>query len=245
MITVPQNEITYTGNAWNVRSALDLEAVGFDLIGTSSAAIANSFGFPDGEHVPFDLLLSVVQQIRSRVAIPVSVDVERGYATTLDGLVDNVSRVLETGCSAINLEDVDPVNERELLSPELFANKLAALKSAFGAALFLNARIDTYLQNVEQKVAATLDRISVYTEAGADGVFIPGLTDAREIATIVAATALPVNVMAAPGLPPVPELEALGVKRISFGNFGYEKGYVTHHGVMQDIRRSGQFAQLF
>lgn len=245
MLALPEKNIVFTGNAWNVRSALDLEASGFDLIGTSSAAIADSLGFGDGEKIPFDLLLTVIRQIRERIALPLSVDLERGYADTLEGLVRNTSRLIEIGCGALNLEDVDPRNARTLLPPDVFAAKIVALKKAFGNRIFINARIDTYLLGIDHSVAATRERMAVYTEAGADGMFIPGLTDGGEIAELVQAAALPVNVMALPGLPPVSELEKLGVKRISFGNFGYEKGYGAHRKLMETIRRTGQLAQLF
>lgn len=240
-----QQPILYTGNAWNVRSAQDLEAVGFDIIGTSSAAIANSFGFADGEKISFELLFKVVKHIAAQVSIPVSVDIERGYASTLTNLCRNVEKLLQVGCKGINLEDNDPCGQTSLVAPEQFAEKIYALKKEFGDALYINSRTDTYLQNVPERLAATTDRITIYAEAGTDGVFIPGLIDLEEVARITTASPVPVNLMALPGLAKIDRLVELGVKRISFGNFGYEKCYATHQALMTRIYQHGDIAKLF
>lgn len=240
-----KEKITYTGNAWNVKSALDLELAGFDIIGTSSAAIASSFGFEDGEKIPFELLFTVVELIGNYVRIPISVDIERGYADTIDNLLSNVSRLLESGCKGINIEDVDVADENVLINPELFANKILSLKKEFGSDLYINSRTDTYLKGVEKAKASTIARIKIYQDAGTDGVFIPGLTKEDAIEEIVKNAKVPINLMALPKLPNISRLESIGIKRISFGNFGYEKTYDYHRLIMDEVLNTGNFSKLF
>lgn len=244
-MNVSSNTITYTGNAWNAKSATDLESVGFDIIGTSSAAIAHSMGIEDGEQITFDILISIVKSIASEINIPLSVDIERGYANSIDVLKHNVHRLIDIGCAGINIEDVDLTNPNELATSDSFAEKIYQLKKEFSESIFINGRTDTYLLNVNNKLEETISRINIYQNAGVDGIFIPGLTKEEEIKSVIQHSSVPVNVLSLPELPTIGRLSQLGVKRISFGNFGFEKIYSYHKDMMGRVLISGDMRKLF
>lgn len=209
-------------NVWDAPSARIAADAGYTAIGTSSAAIAHNQGLHDGEALPFAELLQLVTRIRARVALPLSVDMEAGYGASVATVVENLRALAQTGVAGVNLED-SQVNEGEriLVDAQAFARRLRAIKAGLaqaGISLFLNIRTDTFLLNRPQALAETLVRGQLYAQNGADGLFVPCLTGAADIAAIVAAVALPLNVMAMPTLPDIGELASLGVKRVSMGN---------------------------
>lgn len=204
-------------NAWDAGSARLIESLGAKAIATSSAAVAWSHGYPDGDFLPVPLLVATVSDIARVVRVPITVDVEGGYSIDPSTVADTVAAVIDAGAAGINIED--GTGDPDLLCAKIEQAKAAGSRLAVD--LFVNARTDVYLRNLtaaDRRVEETLARAERYRAAGADGIFVPGVTDPTEIRAIAAAVRLPLNVLARPGLPPASELEALGVRRLSAGS---------------------------
>lgn len=201
-------------NAWDAASARLWQSLGAAAVATSSAALAWSCGHADGGALPRQVLLDACRAILRVASLPVSIDVEDGYSDDPKAVAALVRDVVATGAVGINLEDGGG-------SPELLAAKIRAIRAALdGTPLFINARTDVYLRGLargREAVAMTIERLSRYREAGADGGFVPGLVSADEAAAIAAAVPLALNLMALPSLPPVNVLAQAGVRRISSG----------------------------
>lgn len=236
-------------NAWDARSAALFEQQQFPAIATSSAAVATSLGYADGEGMPFDDYFFVIRRILSAVKIPLSVDLEMGYGKTPQAIGDRVLQLWEAGVAGINIEDslIDD-GTRVLGDAAAFADTLAFIKrnlAAKQARLFINVRCDTYLLNVAGKQAATQQRLALYEAAGADGIFLPCITDPADIAAAVESTRLPVNVMCVPGLPDFSQLQELGVKRVSMGPFLFNNVYDRIGALAANIQTTQSFAPVF
>jgi 2-methylisocitrate lyase-like PEP mutase family enzyme len=167
-------------NAWDAGTARLIESLGAKAIATTSAAVAWSHGFSDGEVLPVRLLTATVESIARVVRVPLSVDVEGGYSTDAATVSDLVASVIDAGAVGINLEDGNAV-------PGVLCAKIESVKRAAARRrvdLFVNARTDVYLRGLapaDRRVAETLSRAEQYWRAGADGIFVPGLTGAVEI----------------------------------------------------------------
>jgi len=203
-------------NAWDAGSARLIESRGAKAIATTSAGVAWSHGYADGDRLPVRLLLATVVDVAGAVKVPVTVDVEGGYSSDPAEVAETIGAVISAGAAGINIEDGGD-------SPDLLCAKIESIRriaSERGADLFVNARTDVYLRGLApagDRVAETLARAERYRSAGADGIFVPGVFDSAEIGAIAEASPLPVNVMAWPGLPRPTELERLGVRRLSAG----------------------------
>jgi 2-methylisocitrate lyase-like PEP mutase family enzyme len=215
-------------NIWDVNSAKVFEASGYKAIGTSSQALANSFGYEDGERLPFDILLQLAKRVVEVVNIPFSVDIEGGYNRTIEGIISNIEKLHDTGVVGINLEDTIAGASRQLQSVTEFQKTLSAVAnhiSRNNLQLFLNVRTDGFLLGMPTALTETLTRIRSYENSGADGIFIPCITNRDDIKEVVNSTNLPINVMCTPALPDFEELGSLGIKRISMGPFLFNKAY--------------------
>lgn len=207
-------ELLILPNGWDAGSCRIIETLGAKAVATSSAAVCWSHGYADGHHLPIELLARTVAEITRAVSIPVTCDSEGGYADDPATVGENIARIVGAGAVGINIED-----GRE--TPELHAAKIAAVRKAAdreGVALFINARTDVYLKRLaepEAAVAEVLRRAAIYRDAGADGLFAPGVVIPAEISALAAGCGLPLNVMARPGLAAGPELQALGARRVS------------------------------
>jgi 2-methylisocitrate lyase-like PEP mutase family enzyme len=235
-----QDEPFIIANAWNVKSAKLIEDNGYKAIATSSGAIANSLGYEDGEKIPFNELLYIVQRISSCTSIPLSVDFERGYTNDLTTLNDNIQKLIDIGVAGINLEDAQ--------GDEIYLKKLNGIKNYLvktNQQLFINARTDGFLQKIDSPLERTLDRASLYKKAGADGLFVTGVQDTSIIKEITAAVSLPVNVVGTPKLSSTRVLANCGVKRISMAVFLYNAAYKQVEKVVREIKEEQSFAPLF
>jgi 2-methylisocitrate lyase-like PEP mutase family enzyme len=206
------------GNVWDVASAKIFEELGFKAIATSSAAIANSMGYEDGQNMPFGLLLETVQRIKKSISIPLSVDMERGYANTIPGIIQNIEKLHEAGVIGINIED--SLKDSRLRSVESFQKLISCIAnhlSRKNMQLFINARTDAFLLKLPNAIDETVLRANAYEAAGANGLFIPFITSITGIKKVVAVTSLPVSVFFCKGLPDFKTLAGAGVKRISMG----------------------------
>jgi 2-methylisocitrate lyase-like PEP mutase family enzyme len=211
-------------NAWDVASARIVEDLGFPAIATTSAGIAATLGYPDGQKVSRDEMLSVVARIAKAVHLPVTADVEAGYGQTPEDMTEMVKAVVAAGGVGINLEDVIAHNEGSLVDFALQVEKIRAIRKAtesLGVPLVLNARTDIYLMPIgpaETRFQRTVERLRAYRDAGADCLFAPGLKDADTIAKLVRALNGPLNILVTSGAPTLRELEKMGVARASTGS---------------------------
>jgi 2-methylisocitrate lyase-like PEP mutase family enzyme len=213
-------------NCWDVQSAKVLESAGYPAIGFSSHALSTALGYEDGERLPFDLLVRMTKRVVSSINVPFTVDMEGGFSRNTEQILANVDELVDAGAAGINLEDTIAGSDREFLPAEDFAKIITAITNhldRIGRKLFLNIRTDGFLLNRPDGLAETLSRIKTYEKAGADGIFVPCITRQYDIEQVVNATALPINVMAMPGLPDWESLQLLGVRRISMGPFLFNK----------------------
>src|SRR5476649_968835 len=225
-------------NAWDAATARLIEAEGFPAIATTSAGVAAALGYPDGGVVPSREMIEAVARIARAVKVPVTADIEHAYAATPDAVADVVVRVIAAGAVGINLEDVVPgANELEALA--LQTDKIAAIVKAAakaGVRVVINARTDGFLNAIgapETRLGIAIERGKAFLAAGADCVFVPGVKDADTIRALVNGIGGPVNVLAVKGSPSIPELEAMGVARVSLGS-GQMRATMA---VLRDIAR--------
>lgn len=237
------------GNVWNVQSAKVCEKLDFQAIGTSSAAIAHSLGYEDGEQMPFSDLLFIVEKISKGVTLPLSVDIEFGYGNTATVIANNIISLEKSGIVGINIEDSFFENGVRKLKDSLqFSQLLKEVKNILakqGISIFLNVRCDAFLINVPNALQIAMDRIKNYEQSGADGIFLPCITNESDISTIASQTKLPLNVMCMPELPNFETLEKLGVKRISMGNFLNNYAYTVLENLTTKILAEQSFNALF
>jgi 2-methylisocitrate lyase-like PEP mutase family enzyme len=234
---------------WDARSAAISQTLGFAALGTSSAAIASMLGYTDGEQMPFAELRYVVNRICTSTTLPVSVDLEGGYSRDPREIARHIWELAALGVVGINLEDsVSENGSRKQLSPEAFSETLRTVRRLCDkqqVKVFLNIRTDTYLLGTANPLTATLQRLRLYEAAGADGLFVPGLTNLTETRDICRATLLPVNVMALPALSDFAAMAAAGVRRISMGNFLFEALARQQTQLSQQIQQNQVFTSLF
>jgi len=209
-------------NAWDAATAKAIAKTS-PAIATSSGAVASALGYADGEDAPFDTVTGLVSRITAAVSVPVSIDLEAGYGDTPDAAAKSATEILKAGAIGINIEDGLSGAKRQLVSPELHAAKIKAVRDAaqkFGIDLFINARTDPFLLKFgspDQCLNEAARRAKVYADAGADGIFVPGLTDLALIEKFVQLTPLLVNIMVTQGVPEIPDLARAGVRRVSLG----------------------------
>ena len=210
-------DLLLLANCWDAASATLIERLGARAAATTSAGVAWAHGYPDGDALPIDRLVATVGAIARVIGVPLTVDMEGGYADDPVAVGEAVAAVVDAGAVGINIEDGSA-------PPDLLAAKIARAKQAAaraGVDLFVNARTDVYLRGLAPepgRVAETLARAGRYRDAGADGIFVPGLVAPADIREIASSAGLPLNVLAWPGLPPASELAALGVRRLSTGS---------------------------
>lgn len=236
-------------NVWNAKSAMLFQKEKYPAVATSSAAVANSLGYEDGEDMPFDDYLFIIRRILAAVQIPVTVDMEMGYGNTDEAIYANLRQLVELGVAGINIEDsIIQGAKRALQDANTFAKRISFIKSKLASdqlELFINIRCDTYILNVNNKQAETAKRLSLYETTGADAIFLPCISVENDIAAAVRSTTLPINVMSIPQLPDFDTLQTLGVKRVSMGPFLFNKVYNNIVQLIQAITSSNNFEPLF
>ena len=214
-------------NAWDAASAVIIARSGAPAIATSSAAAANALGRADGQRITRETMLEAVRPIAASVDLPVTADMEAGYGDTPDDAAATARGVLAVGAVGLNLEDTSDGGGEPLLPIERYVAKVAAIRAvadAAGVPLVLNARTDVFLGSVGDpatRLERALERGDAYLEAGADCVFVPGVTDPTVIAALAEGLEGRLSVLAVPGSPSVAELATLGVARISVGSGPY------------------------
>ncbi|GAA1915261.1 isocitrate lyase/phosphoenolpyruvate mutase family protein [Streptomyces sodiiphilus] len=232
-------------NAWDAASALLVEHAGAHAVATSSSGASWSMGAADGEQLDRHQTLELISRITATVDVPVTADIEGGYAQDPAGVGETVRLVLAAGAVGVNLEDARQGGPAPLRPVAEQAARLAAARRAAdaeGIPLFLNARLDTYLFEVgepETRLARTLERARAYREAGADGIFVPGVTDLPVVAALAEGIDAPLNVLAGPGSPPVADLAAAGAARVSVGGSLAAAAYGLAHRAARELLTTG------
>ncbi|GAA2331786.1 isocitrate lyase/phosphoenolpyruvate mutase family protein [Streptomyces kunmingensis] len=230
-------------NAWDVASARVIESAGAPAIATTSAGHSWSVGAPDGDVLSREQALDLVGRIVDAVAVPVTADIEGGYGQDPAAVAETVTAVIGAGAAGVNIED-------GTRPPADVAARLAAARGAAeraGVDLFLNARIDTYLFGLGEpatRLKDTLERARTYVEAGADGIFVPGVTDPAVITALAAELSVPLNLMAGPGAPTVSELGALGAARVSLGPGVAQAAYAAARRAAEALYGTGSYDEL-
>jgi len=211
-------------NIWDPLGAALLEKLDYPAIATASAAIAWANGYQDKEKIPFEKVLDLLTRIVRSVGVPVTADIESGFAANDQQLQENIERLLATGIVGINYEDTDK-DSNLMLPKEIQSHRIGLIRSAaseMGIALFINARTDTYLHpklfdSAEARVEETISRGEAYQAAGANGFYPIGMTNQVEIKRTLQEVHLPLNLVTTPGLPELKLLQEMGVARISLG----------------------------
>lgn len=229
-------------NAWDAASAALFQRAGAPAVATSSAALAWSLGYADGSTLPRDELLSAIARMLRVLDVPLSVDLEDGYSDVAADVAALVVDVAALGVAGVNLEDgVQP--------PGVLVEKIAASRQALGERpMFINARTDVYLRGLATGADAlelTVQRARDYQQAGADGLFVPGLFSVDETASIASRTTLPVNLMLLPDMPSIPELFAAGARRFTAGPANFLVAYGHTATATQTLLAAHQPAGLF
>lgn len=236
-------------NVWDASSAIVAQRAGYSALGTSSAALSAMLGYEDGEGMSFDELMSVVARIKAVSALPLSVDMENGFGVSAHDVVEHLQALARLGVAGVNLEDSRVNNGiRQLEDPIRFADKISAIREGLARSqtpLFLNIRTDGFLLNADHALAETLSRARHYQAAGADGIFVPCVTQENEIAELCRALTVPLNVMCMPDLPDFVRLTALGVRRISMGNFVHAALQAYLFTLMSGIQMQQSFKGVF
>ncbi len=239
--------ILVLANAWDVSSARIFEDAGFSAIGTSSAGVAISLGYPDGEKIPRDEMLAAVRRIVEAVEVPVTADMAAGFGSTPEVVAETARAVIAAGAVGMNLEDVvdgkpgaltDLNHQKEIIGAVLEA------AAATGIPLVLNARTDIFLENIgaaETRLARTIERLNAYRAAGAQSLFAPGVKDKETIAQLARGVAGPLNILATAGTPPVAELQQLGVARVSVGSGPMRATLGFLSRMARELREEGVF----
>jgi 2-methylisocitrate lyase-like PEP mutase family enzyme len=239
-----QGKILILPNAWDVASARVIEQAGFSAIATTSAGIAFTLGYPDGQRISREEMLAVVARIAKAVKVPVTADVEAGYGTRPEDAARTARDVVAAGAVGMNLEDATGDPRHPLTDLALQVERVKAVREL---PIVLNARTDVYLLEVgtpEKRYDEALRRLAAFRDAGADCVFVPGLRDAATIGRLVKELQCPVNILAGPGSPPVPELQNLGVARVSVGSAAMRATLGLLRRIAEELKSAGTYSTL-
>jgi 2-methylisocitrate lyase-like PEP mutase family enzyme len=211
-------------NVWDPGSAKAVAATGAKAIATGSWSVANANGFADGEHTPLALAIDNLRRIVGATDLPVSVDLESGYGDEPEIVGKTVALAIDAGAVGCNLEDSFPKNGslRETVDQVTRIRHARQAADAASIPFFINARTDIFFQLPSDQhnpamIAEAIDRAHAYAEAGADGLFAPGLADIDLIDYLAKASPLPLNIMVGESTPPISSLAEHGVGRVSYG----------------------------
>jgi 2-methylisocitrate lyase-like PEP mutase family enzyme len=219
------------------------ESLGASAIATTSAGVSWALGFRDGRVLPVSEMVVAASRMTRVLKVPLSLDMEHGYSDDPKVVADNMMRLVDLGAAGINIEDGPD-------KPALLASKIEAIRSAVSKAradLFINVRTDVFLAGLvedSKRVEESIRRGKLYTEAGADGLFVPGIVQPQDIKAVVAGVALPLNAMAWPGLADAAELGKLGVRRLSAGSSISQVLWGTAERLAKDFLEGGRSEHL-
>ena len=211
-------------NIWDPGSAQAVTAGGAKAVATGSWSVANANGFADGEHIPLGFAIDNLRRIVDATCLPVSIDLESGYGDTPQRVGQTISKAIDAGAIGCNLEDSFPANGklRETVDQCDRIRFARQISDAAKFHLFINARTDVFFQasaecHNESMVVQAIERARAYADAGADGIFAPGLANIGLIARLAKESPLPLNIMVDDATPPICVLAEHGIARVSHG----------------------------
>lgn len=241
-------------NAWDAGSARLIEEAGAKAIATTSAGVALALGYPDGQKLPWPEHIANVRRIARVVRLPITADVESGYAASPARLQHNIQELIDAGAVGLNLEDATDESTATSRKKNLFPldQQLLSLRAVRdagekkGVHIVVNARTDAYwtdsTQPEEDRIAETIRRGRAYIEAGADCIFIPGATSLNVIKRLVDEIGAPVNILAVKGAPSIAELARAGVARVSVGSGLFRSAYARAQQAVTEVFQGGDYA---
>lgn len=241
-------------NAWDAGSARLIEEAGAKAIATTSAGVALALGYPDGQKLPWPEHIANVRRIARVVRLPITADVESGYAASPARLQHNIQELIDAGAVGLNLEDATDESTATSRKKNLFPldQQLLSLRAVRdagekkGVHIVVNARTDAYwtdsTQPEEDRIAETIRRGRAYIEAGADCIFIPGATSLNVIKRLVDEIGAPVNILAVKGAPSIAELARAGVARVSVGSGLFRSAYARAQQAVTEVFQRGDYA---
>lgn len=234
-------------NVWNPIGARMLESKGYAAVATASAAIAESLGYSDGEQIKLETMLDMVARIVRSVDVPVTADFEAGYSDTLEGLQENISRLLDTGSVGLNFEDSFDDSSRLRPIPEQ-VERIKAVREAAerrGIHLVINARADSFFadgfSSDEERIEDVVTRLNAYTKAGADCVYPVGRGDKETLRILRARISAPINVLATTKAASLKDLHGLGINRVSFGPYIFRSLLAKMSAMQDEILNMGDY----
>jgi 2-methylisocitrate lyase-like PEP mutase family enzyme len=207
-------------NIWDSMGAKLMELAGYPSVATASVATAVSNGYADGENIPFAQLLNIVSKIVSAVELPVTVDIERGFADNIKQLKENIKLLIENGGVGINLEDSKP-DHKGLYNIDDQCRKIEAVRETgiqTGVPIVINARTDIFLLKIEENaVSQAIERGRAFKTAGADCFYPILINNYEDVSRITGEVGIPVNVNLLKPISDLRHLEKIGVARVSVG----------------------------
>lgn len=239
-------------NAWDIASARIFAKAGFPALGTTSGGIAYAQGFCDAELIGRDSMMAQIAAIARSVDMPVNADIEAGYGATPEAVAETIRQVISAGAVGVNLEDNSHGSSSEpLFAVDIQCARIAAARQAAdqaGLPLWINARTDTFLlglgEDIETRIAMSIQRGRAYLAAGADMVFIPALADLTIIALLAQAIKGPINIMAMPGAPVAQDLFQAGASRVSLGVCPMLAVMGTMRDIAEEARKTGSWQNM-
>lgn len=243
-------DILVLPNAWDVTSARLFEQAGFPAVATTSSGVAAVYGYADGQQISRALMIEAIFRMANAVACPLSADIEAGFGGAIAEVLDTIREVLDAGAVGINIEDSTKQGEKALLDIAYQVELIKAIRelgNSVDIPLVINARTDVYLLpaiDPANRLSEAVRRANAYREAGADCLFFIGVSDADTIHNLVRETNGPVNILATPQSPSIPELAQLGVARVSFGSGPLRAtlGYLRQ--IAQELRTQGTYTGM-
>lgn len=242
-------QILLIANAWDAASARVFEDAGMVAIGTGSAGIAFSHGYPDNERIPRDIILNATREIVRALKVPVTADILTGLGESVEEIVATVREIIAMGAVGINIEDGTDDGPR-LVDIAQQVEKIGAVCDAVkmsGVPIVVNARTDSFwlrLGDAKASLRDSIDRANRYREAGADCLFVPAVTDRETIKTLVEEINGPLNILTVPGCPSISELQQLGVRRVSEGSGPMRAAMMLTRRIAEELLRTGTYTRF-
>ena len=243
-------EILVIANAWDAASARVFEEAGIRAVGTGSAGIAFSHGYPDNEFIPRDVLLTATAEIVRAVQVPVTADILNGLGPDVDAAVQTVRDVIAIGAVGVNIEDGTDTGGPHLYDVEAQVEEILAVcdaARACGVPIVVNARTDAFWLKIgddRQRLRESIARANRYREAGAHCVFVPAAADRNTIKTLTAEIDGPLNILAVPGCPSIAELQQLGVRRVSEGSGPMRACMMLARRIARELIEQGTYTRF-
>ncbi len=243
-------KILVIANAWDAASARIFEDAGVKAVGTGSAGVAFSHGYPDDEFIPREVMLLAIREIVAAVDVPVTADILNGLGATTEDVVATIRDVIALGAVGVNIEDSSEVGGAHLVDAAQQAEKISAVCAAArdaGVPIVVNARTDSFwlkLGDDRERLRVSIERANRYREAGAHCLFIPAAASRDTIATLAREIAGPINILTVPGCPPIAELEQLGVRRVSEGSGPMRATMMLARHIARELLDTGTYTRF-